>query len=139
MITSIIDTPPPPKFSGYHLACDKGGLKYLHSSSENELRSWQTNSIIDSNVFRACKEQNVKQIIYPSSSAVYPLDNQYKLGTIFTEKDKSTNAEGGYGWTKYIGEIQLEWLENIITAIPLIILEYCRMEYSRRKDKCLIQ
>jgi len=114
----------------FHLACDKGGLKYLHGSQESELRAWQINSVIDSNVFKVCKERKIERIIYPSSSAVYPLDNQYKLGTVFKEDDKSINPEGGYGWVKYMGEIQLKWMQNTRVAIPRFFNIYGENEPS---------
>jgi len=109
----------------YHLAARIGSIEYLHGNINNELATLQTNLLIDINVFKACLESNVKKLIYASSISVYPIDLQKKIGSVFSEKDmKYANPEGGYGWAKYIGEKQLNWMKNIDISIARIFNVY---------------
>ena len=106
----------------YHLAAVVGGEKYLHGTNEAELTALQSNLVIDANVFRACREANVKKIIYVSSCAVYPMERQKFLGAVFLEKDSEiVDPDGGYGWAKLVGEIQLSWMQNVGIIRPFNI------------------
>jgi len=100
----------------YHIASRIGGNQYLHGSAKNELRALQDNMAIDRNVFRICKENNVKKIIFTSSVSVYNTQSQYSTDMVFSEKDlgkMKVDPEGGYGWAKYIAEKQLDWLSEM--------------------------
>lgn len=123
----------------FHLAARIGGIKFLHGSKEAELSALQENLVIDANVFRACLEERVKKIIYPSSSAVYPLDKQYSFGTVFSEDDFilesigkeprfgfkiSINPDGGYGLAKLLSEIQLNLMKDMKVGIARIFNVY---------------
>jgi len=123
----------------FHLAARIGGIKYLHESESAELLTIQENLAIDANVFRACLEKNIKKIIYPSSSAVYPLDKQYSFGTVFSEDDfsldskkqdqrfkfrMSINPDGGYGLAKILAEIQLNLIKNTKIGIARLFNVY---------------
>ena len=105
----------------FHLAARIGSIEYLHGNVDNELVTLQTNLLIDSNVFKACRKHKINKIIYTSSISVYPIDLQKDVGSLFAEKDlKYVNPEGGYGWAKYIGELQLCWLKDINIGIARI-------------------
>ena len=81
--------------------------------------------IIDANVFRACLENGVKKLIYASSVAVYPIEDQDKSEATFSEKSLTHyNPEGGYGWSKLMGEIQLAWTEGLDIGIARIFNIY---------------
>jgi len=109
----------------FHLAATVGSLKFLHATETAELTALQRNLAIDTNVFRACLERGVRKIVYASSVAVYPMDKQYSLGTVFTEDDlTSVNPDGGYGWAKLLGEIQLGWMRHIDIGIARIFNIY---------------
>jgi len=109
----------------YHLAARVGSVEYLHGSELAELRALQDNLVIDANVFRACIERKVRKIIYASSVSVYPIDLQEKLGAVFKEDDlRYCNPEGGYGWAKLLGEIQLGWMKGIDIGIARIFNIY---------------
>jgi len=123
----------------FHLAARIGGIKYLHENEKAELLTLQENLTIDANVFRGCAERKIKKIIYPSSSAVYPLDKQFSFGTVFSEDDfsfesmaknpkfkfkTSINPDGGYGLAKIMGEIQLNLMKNIKIGIARIFNVY---------------
>jgi GDP-D-mannose 3', 5'-epimerase len=109
----------------FHLAARVGSINYLHGSKWNELEALQSNLVIDSNVFRACLDNGVSRLIYASSVAVYPVETQEKADATFSEDSLSHyNPEGGYGWSKLMGEIQLAWTEGIELRIPRIFNVY---------------
>ena len=123
----------------FHLAARIGGIKFLHGSESAELLALQENLAIDANVFRACLERKIKKIIYPSSSAVYPLDKQFSFGTVFSEDDfplesivkdpkfrfkTPINPDGGYGLAKLLAEIQLNLIKETKVGIARIFNVY---------------
>lgn len=135
----------------FHLAARIGGIKFLHGSESAELLALEENLAIDANVFRACLERKIKKIIYPSSSAVYPLDKQYFFGAVFLEDDlefkpktpprrgeahptklggknqkfkMEINPDGGYGLAKLLAEIQLNLMKDIKVGIARIFNVY---------------
>lgn len=113
----------------FHLAARVGSIEYLHGSEMSELAALQTNLMLDANVFKACIEKGIEKLVYASSVAVYPMNKQYSPGAVFSENDlnlqpKSQNSkvgtwnlehrtsqplnpDGGYGWAKLLGELQL--------------------------------
>jgi len=121
----------------YHLAARVGGINFLHRSESREFLALSENLAIDSNVLRACSINKVKKIIYTSSTAVYPIEKQFSLGTIFSEKDLdvklkiknqrlkiSIDPDGGYGLAKILGEIQLLLMKNVKVGIARIFNIY---------------
>ena len=123
--------------SVFHLAARIGNLQYLHGSQMAEFSALQTNLLIDANVFKACLESGVKKIVYASSCAVYPIDKQFSHGCVLSEDDllldntqtfnakqRTANPDGGYGWAKFIGEMQLVWMKGIDIAIARIFNAY---------------
>lgn len=120
----------------FHLACDKGGLKYLHGSKKAEIKAWRINSRIDNNVFTACEYLGVKNLIYPSSCAVYPMWMQRELGSMLSENLGLSNAEGGYGYVKQMGERHLDWMrenKEMRIAIPRFFNIYGEGEPDKEK------
>lgn len=93
----------------YHFAAIAGGVVRMHASPTDELAAMQTNLVVDTNVFRSCKENQVRNVIYASSVSVYSLREQLTSHAVFREEDseRDINPEGGYGWSKYVGEQQL--------------------------------
>ena len=105
----------------FHLAARVGNINYLHGSPRNELQALQTNLAIDTNVFRACLESHVNKLVYASSSAVYPIDMQQQADVVLApESLQYYNPEGGYGWSKLLGEIQLGWMPAMAIGIARI-------------------
>ena len=127
----------------YHLAARVGSIDFLHGSSKAELEALQSNLAIDVNVFRACREVGVKKIVYASSVSVYPIDRQQKLDAVFKEEDiYPINPEGGYGWAKLIGEIQLGMMEECRSSAARIFNaygEYCEYEDTAQVVPALIR
>lgn len=111
--------------SVFHLAARVGSVKYLHGDELAELETLQSNLVIDANVFRACVERKVKKTVFASSVSVYPIDLQQTQGAVFSENDLSyINPEGGYGWAKLLGEIQLKWMKGTSISIARIFNAY---------------
>ena len=116
----------------FHLAARVGNLEYLHGSQIAELAGLQTNLLIDANVFRACLEAGVNKLVYASSCAIYPMNKQFTPGAIFSEdsleftqdQPGAINPDGGYGWAKLMGEIQLGWMKNIDVGIARLFNMY---------------
>ena len=116
----------------FHLAARIGSIDYLHGSNCNELVALQTNLVIDANVFKACLENNVEKLIYASSVAVYSIDPQRHFVAVLSEdnldlsqnKPELFNPDGGYGWAKLMGEIQLNWMGQIDVGIARIFNVY---------------
>jgi len=99
----------------YHTACRIGGEQFLHGSPKKELTALQDNLTIDTNLFRACVENKVKKIIYTSSVSVYNTVRQIEDNATFTEIDiyhDRIDPEKGYGWAKFVGEKQLEFMSK---------------------------
>jgi GDP-D-mannose 3',5'-epimerase len=109
----------------FHLAARVGSVEYLHGNELAELEALQSNLVIDANVFRACIEKEIKKIVYASSVSVYPIDLQQNQGAVFSENSLSyINPEGGYGWAKLLGEIQLKWMKDVDVGIARIFNVY---------------
>lgn len=109
----------------YHLAAMVGSIDFLHGSKEAELNALQSNLAIDANVFRACVESNVRKVVYASSVSVYPIHKQNELNAKFKEEDiYPIDPEGGYGWAKLVGEIQLQMMDNCKSAVARIFNAY---------------
>jgi nucleoside-diphosphate-sugar epimerase len=123
----------------FHLAARIGSIDYLHGDNLSEVIALQTNLTIDTNVFRASLESNVRKIVYASSAAVYPINLQYQAGAVLSEdilelsQNQATkqdtehlgiNPDGGYGWAKLMGEIQLHWMSHIDEGIARIFNVY---------------
>jgi len=109
----------------FHLAARVGSVLFLHSSQREELLALQTNLLMDANVFRACQECGVQRLVYASSVAVYPIDWQQRPDTVLREKDlPHINPEGGYGWAKLMGELQLQWMSGLRVGIARLFNVY---------------
>lgn len=109
----------------FHLAARVGNAEYLHGSSMAELMTLQTNLVIDANVFKVCLQKNVNKIIYASSISVYPVEKQHYPNAVFAEDDiQPLGPEGGYGWAKFMAEVELGWMKNIDIGIARIFNIY---------------
>jgi len=119
--------------SVFHLAARVGSVEFLHGSEMAELLALQANLVIDANVFRACLDEGVGRIVYASSVSVYPIDRQQTYGVVLSEDDLSYyNPEGGYGWAKLMGELQLYWMKDVRVGIGRIFNVYGEGEDPRK-------
>ncbi len=117
----------------FHFAAEVGSVDYLHGSKARELAALLSNVAIDANVFRACAEEGVGTIIYASSVSVYPFDRQQGQHVMFREEDSDerVNPEGGYGWSKYLAEKQLAYMEGVSVGVARIFHAYGANIYMR--------
>jgi len=113
----------------YHCACRIGNNEYLHGSLDKKLHALQDNVSIDTNVFRICRELNIKKVIYTSSVSIYNMHQQNSEEAVFSESDVDFDGdidkyridpEGGYGWAKFLGELQLNWLSKNDTNVGVV-------------------
>ena len=111
----------------YHCACRIGGMQFLHGSKEKEFLALNDNLAIDRNVFKVCMKFKVPKIIYTSSISIYHTGMQNSPNAIFSESDLEKHPldpEGGYGWSKYIGEKQLQMMPDTSYGIARIFKSY---------------
>jgi len=110
----------------FHFAAEVGSVEYLHGSQSRELAALLANVTIDANVFRACAENGIRNIIYASSVSVYPFDMQLGNRVKFREEDAEAkvNPEGGYGWSKYIAEKELSYMPEVHVGVARIFHAY---------------
>ena len=100
----------------YHTACRIGGMQFLHGSAAKELQALQDNLAIDKTVFKECVKNDIKRIVYTSSISIYNTSKQSGTEAVFHEYDlflDRLEPEGGYGWSKFIAEWQLDKLTEM--------------------------
>ena len=91
----------------FHLADVVAGINYVFN---NEFSLFQKNLLINSNVLRAAITNEVDNYIYVGTACSYPKEKQSKITSIpFIEEDVyPANPESSYGWSKLIGEYELD-------------------------------
>lgn len=102
----------PPVDILFHLAAIHGGRGFIEKYKGPMLG----NLAIDNNVFEVAVSLNVGMIVHASSACAYPLnlqtdeDSRYLLEEKYASmtRQEFSSADGVYGWTKLIGEFQLE-------------------------------
>jgi len=96
----------------FHLAAIHGGRGFIEKYPQRILE----NLSIDNVVFSECMSSSVKRVVHASSACAYPIELQSSktiLNQLHEEQANFTNAggafpDGAYGWTKLMGEYQLE-------------------------------
>lgn len=96
----------------FHLAAIHGGRGFIETYKQEML----ANLAIDNNVFSAGVKHKVKMMVHASSACAYPitLQENEKNRNLLEEYQASMDspdssfADGVYGWTKLIGEYQLQ-------------------------------
>jgi len=96
----------------FHLAAIHGGRGFIESRQH-----WILQNIrIDNQVFDAATLAGVKRIVYASSACAYPVSQQEseQHRNLLLEQNEGSirgnkaDPDGVYGWTKLLGECQLE-------------------------------
>lgn len=96
----------------FHLAAIHGGRGFI----EKYKREMLANLAIDNNVFSAAAKNGIKFMVHASSACAYPITLQDREASrnllsedqASMEKPELSFADGVYGWTKLIGEFQLQ-------------------------------
>lgn len=91
----------------FHLADVVAGIDYVFSHEASLFRS---NLLINSNVITAARKFNTPIFIYLATACSYPKHLQYVHGMrpLVEEDIYPANPESAYGWSKLLGEYELE-------------------------------
>jgi GDP-D-mannose 3', 5'-epimerase len=89
----------------YQLAADMGGAGYIFTG-EHDAAIMHNSASINLNVLEACKNRNVRRILYSSSACMYPSHNQTDPQNPMTREDSAYPAapDSEYGWEKLFSE-----------------------------------
>lgn len=96
----------------FHLAAVHGGRGFIETYKQEML----VNLSIDNNVFASASTNGVSLVVHASSACAYPIglqDSELNLNLLqenqaSMDKIETSFPDGVYGWTKLIGEYQLE-------------------------------
>lgn len=92
----------------FHLAARHGGRGYV----ETRQVECSTNMILDGMIFKACRNNSIKKVVYASSGCVYPnfmqKDPRKKLFLSEKMAGPPYDADNMYGWAKLMGEMTLK-------------------------------
>lgn len=95
----------------FHLADIVAGIDYVF---HNEPFIFRSNMIINSNIFSACQEANIPNVIYLGTACSYPKKVQMKTGgkPLVEDQVYPADPESAYGWSKLLGEYELQLLSR---------------------------
>jgi GDP-D-mannose 3', 5'-epimerase len=93
----------------FHLADIVAGIDYVFA---NEPFLFRSNLLINSNVIAAVRELNIQKIVYLGTACSYPKKLQQKQdrGPLVEGDVYPADPESAYGWSKLIGEYELDLL-----------------------------
>jgi len=86
----------------FNLACDMGGMEFI----ENNKALCMLSAVININLLKSSKKNNIKKFFYSSSACIYPSYRQkdYKLPKLKESYAYPADPEDGYGWEKLFNE-----------------------------------
>ena len=86
----------------FNLACNMGGMGFI----ENNKAECMLSVLINTNLLRASKLNNVQKLLYSSSACIYNTDLQKDIFVdgLREEQAYPANPEDGYGWEKLFSE-----------------------------------
>lgn len=89
----------------FHLADIVAGIDYVFA---NEPFLFHANMLINTNMFAAVKEANIKNLVYVGTACSYPQTLQSKPGgaSLVEEQMYPADPESAYGWSKLMGEYE---------------------------------
>jgi GDP-D-mannose 3', 5'-epimerase len=89
----------------YQLAADMGGAGYIFIG-EHDAGIMHNSATINLNVLEACKNRNIRRVLYSSSACMYPAHNQTDPNAPVTREDSAypANPDSEYGWEKLFSE-----------------------------------
>lgn len=105
----------------YHLAADVGGIAYALSKG---IQIWRNNTLIDANVFDAVLKYKIPNLVYASSSCVYPM----RLSSPRRGLKESQSWQGEmhtlYGAEKLLGEKAIQMHLNGLSTTNTAIVRF---------------
>jgi GDP-D-mannose 3', 5'-epimerase len=105
----------------YHLAADVGGIAYALSQG---VKIWRNNTLIDANVFDAVLETKVPNLVYASSSCVYPLKLSSPHRGLKEQQAWMGEMHTLYGAEKLMGEKAIEMHLRGLTVTNTAIVRF---------------
>lgn len=91
-----------------HLAAMIGGVNFMMTHQADSYN----NSMLDYQVFRACRETQIPKIVFASSACIYPTFMQTDQGDGLLKEEDAFNPgakpESMYGWCKIFAETALQ-------------------------------
>lgn len=120
----------------FHLAARHGGRFFV----DNEQELCTQNYTIDSNVFSACVNNNVKKLIYASSACVYPIEIQKEglnIPLVENLTDGFVKSDNVYGEAKLAGEKKLQKLYQAGVLDVAICRFFCVYGPKSKEDHAL--
>ena len=86
----------------FNLACNMGGMGFI----ENNKAECMLSVLINTNLLRASKINNVSKLLYSSSACIYNTDLQQEtfIDGLKEHQAYPANPEDGYGWEKLFSE-----------------------------------
>ena len=108
-----------------HLADIVAGIGYVFN---NQGELFRQNNLINTNLFHSVRKagkERIKGLIYVGTACSYPLTRQNSLDVIPLREEELYPAmpESAYGWSKLIGQLEIEYLEKE-TGIPCCTLQF---------------
>lgn len=108
-----------------HLADVVAGIDYVF---QNQGEIFRINNLINSNVFDCCRKAGkakIKGLIYVGTACSFPLTRQNTLNQEPLREEELFPAlpESAYGWSKLIGQLEIEYLEKE-SGIPCCTLMF---------------
>jgi len=105
----------------FHLADVVAGINYVF---DNQYSLWARNIRINSNVLQAAIDAKVQKIIYVGTACSYPAHlttNPTGFRRLIEADAYPANPESSYGWSKLMGEYEIELAEQagLISAVIL--------------------
>ena len=96
----------------FHLAAIHGGRGFIETYKQDMF----VNLVLDNNVFSSASRNGAKMIVHASSACAYPITLQehqedrhlLQEDEASMDRPETSFADGVYGWTKLIGEYQLQ-------------------------------
>lgn len=119
-----------------HLADIVAGIDYVF---KNELDIYRVNNLINTNSFMLAQHLGIKKIIYAGTACSFPQEKQQSLESKLFDTDLfPSNPESGYGWSKLMGQLELEYMVQsrlINSGITLMFHNvygpYCEFKSNR--------
>ena len=105
----------------FHLAAIHGGRGFIEKFPHKIMK----NLALDYQVFSAAEDAGVRRLVHASSACVYPLGLQSSSEELLLLEEESAGfressqsfPDGGYGWTKLMGEYQLKTISEASTSL----------------------
>lgn len=93
-----------------HLADIVAGIGYVFN---NQYDIFRVNNLINSYLFNACAQAEVKKIIYAGTACSFPKDLQLSLDSELKEDQLyPAEPESAYGWSKLMGSLELQFMQE---------------------------